>query len=514
MDKLTLMIDEFPAISLRLREGLSIGREGDNDFQIQDPKVSRYHCQIEREGRQIVLRDLDSSNGTYVNEERVSRCILKGGEKVRVGSTTLIFEREVDEDMRHAWAQTDESGSPGMTVIGQNDFQMKNLMDLYRSDISRREFRQILERLSALFEIGNIINVHRDSASLLQAILKQIILVVQADRYYLLLRDEKNGDLRTAARYPEWEGGVEISRTILKTVLEEGKSILSSDTFHDGRFKEAKSIITKGIKSVMSVPLRSHDKILGVLHVDSKDSANIFSKDDLKLLTAIGINAGIAIENLNLYENLKNLFRSTVRSLVAALEANDPYTGGHSVRVANYSRRLAECLGLSSTEIEQVELAAYLHDIGKIGIPDTVLKKPDLFTSHEVEVMRDHPVIGYEILSEIEGMEPIARMVRHHHERFDGRGYPDGLAGDQIPLGSRIMGVVDAFDAMTTDRPYRKRLDPSEAYREIVSLAGTQLDPEMVKAFENCLIDASPNFEKPPSLSASDRSGGWADFPR
>ena len=123
-------------------------------------------------------------------------------------------------------------------------------------------------------------------------------------------------------------------------------------------------------------------------------------------------------------------------------------------------------------------------------------------------------MIGYEILSEIEGMEAIARMVRHHHERFDGQGYPDGLSGDQIPLGSRIMGVVDAFDAMTTDRPYRKRLEPSEAYREIVSLAGTQLDPEMVKIFEHCLTAASPGFERHPSLPVSGRSGGWADASR
>ena len=483
MDKLTLMIEGTPVISVRLGEKLSIGREKDNDFQILDLKMSRYHCRIEREAGRLAIQDLKSSNGTFVNGKRIDRKELSGGEKIKVGSTMLVVERVEEERGKGAEAKTDDGESRGITFIGSGDFQMENLVDLYRHDFSNRDFRLILERLSALFEIGNIINVHRDSASLLQAILSQIIRVVKADRYFLFLKDGAGHHLRVAARYPEGEDEIEISTTVMKMVLEEGKSILSSDTRHDGRFLGAKSIITEGIRSVMSVPLRSHDKILGVIHVDSNNLSNIFTKDDLKLLTAIGINSGIAIENLKLYEDLKRLFTSTVRSLVAALEANDPYTGGHSIRVAKYSRKLAERLGLSSKEVERIELAALLHDIGKIGIPDAVLNKPDFFNTREIEVMHDHPSIGYEILSRIEGMEEIARIVRHHHERYDGRGYPDGLSAQDIPLESRIMGVVDAFDAMTTDRPYRKRLSFEEACREILPLAGVQFDPEIVNAF-------------------------------
>ncbi len=435
----------------------------------------------------MFIRDLGSSNGTFVNGERVSQKALSGGDTIQIGESTLTYERTLDINTRQFDEGTDGSRPHGMTVIGKNDFRMEHLTDLYRADFTRRDFRRMLERLSTLFEIGNIINVYRNSESLLEAILQRIIRVIQADRYFLLIRDEKDGTLHIATRYPEQVGDTEISSTVLKTVLEEGKSVLSTDTLHDNRFLEAKSIITQSIKSVMSVPLRSHEKILGVIHVDSRDPTSLFSRDDLKLLTAIGINSGVAIENLRLYEDLKRLFRSTVKSLVAALEANDPYTGGHSERVAEYALRLSECLELSKDITERIELAAYLHDIGKIGIPKEVLNKPGRFNDQEASIMRRHPAIGHDILSNVSGMETIAKIVRHHHEKFDGTGYPDGMKGEDIPFESRLLCVIDVFDALTTDRPYRKRLSHEEAIKIITSLTGSHFDPGITEGFKRCM---------------------------
>ncbi len=493
LGRISLVINDKQVISVPVGDEINIGRDTENSFQITDPKVSRFHCRITKAGSHFVIKDLDSSNGTFVNGAPVKESRLLNGDWIRLGATALLFEVETDEDTREGPAEGREAILDGATAI-DGSLKMKDLTDFYHTGISLRDFRKILEKLSTLFEIGNIINVHRESSSLLNAILDQIVRVIKADRYYLLLREEKTGELEPAATFPVYEGPGPlpgVSKTIMDTVFTEGKSILSSDAFHDNRFQGAKSIVMYDIQTIMCVPLRSHEKILGVIHVDSRDPKTIFTKDDLKLLTAIGISSGIAIENLHLYEDLKRLFRSTVKSLVAALEANDPYTGGHSVRVADYSRQLAECLGLPSQEVEKIELAAFLHDIGKIGIPQDVLNKPDSFDTCEFEMMRDHPAIGYKILSEIEGMEEIARMVRHHHERFDGRGYPDGLAGANIPLGSRIMGAADAFDAMTTDRPYRKRLSVEEAYKEIARLEGTQFDPEIVDVLKRCMIRLS-----------------------
>ncbi len=491
MDRVSVLINNRKRISVRIDESLSIGREGDNDLQLPDPKVSRYHCLLEREGGRLFIRDLESSNGTFVNGERVSQKALNGDEMIRIGGTVLLYEKTVDKETRHFGGGSGNSSPPGVTVIGRQDFRMEDLTDLYRPDFSRRDFRRILERLSALFEIGNIINLYRDSPSLLSAILNQITRVIRADRYFLLLRDGDRDSLRIAASYPEGAKAVEFSHTVLNTVLEEGKSVLSTDALHDDRFLEAKSIVAQAIRSVISVPLRSHEKILGVILVDSRDPATVFTRDDLKLLTAIGISSGVAIENLRLYEDLKKLYRSTVRSLVAALEANDPYTGGHSERVAAYVLQLSECLGLPKEMAEKVEMAAFLHDIGKIGIPNEVLNKPSCFTEKEADMMHRHPAIGYDILSKISGMEEIARIVRHHHEKFDGTGYPDGKAGKEIPFESRMLCVADVFDALTTDRPYRKRLGIEKARQMILSLSGTLLDPEIVDVFQRCGVGGS-----------------------
>ena len=488
MDRLAVLEKGDVRWSIGLRGQLRIGRDASNDFQISDSKVSRQHCLIERNGDEVILRDLGSSNGTYVNGKRVSEVSLSPGDRILLGTTELVFE--------HIEGSFEE-GKQDLAVPADGVYRVKGVKSFFRDGVTPDSFRRTVERLSTLFEIGNIINTSRDSASLMRAILRQIVRIIEADRYYLLLRNEKTDALEVAAVHPEQENGQgefpKVSRTIIHAALHEGTSVLSVDTPHDMRFSGAKSVILYDINSVMCVPLRSHEKILGVIQVDSRDPTRFYTKEDLNFLTAIGISAGIAIENITLYENLKRLFRSTVKSLVAALEANDPYTGGHSIRVAEYSKQLAECLGLSGQEVEKIELAAFLHDIGKIGIPNEVLNKPGRFSTMEFQVMRDHPSIGYEILSRVEGMEEIAQIVRHHHERFDGSGYPDGLSGEEIPLGSRILGVVDTFDAVTTDRPYRKRRDFQSALEEISRFSGSQFDPELVKVLRSCLLERQGN---------------------
>ena len=188
-----------------------------------------------------------------------------------------------------------------------------------------------------------------------------------------------------------------------------------------------------------------------------------------------------------------------IDALSTALAERDRYTGDHSACVVDLTRDVARALGLSEAEVERIAAAALVHDVGKVGIPDRILHKPEPLDDDDWEVMRDHPVIGERILRTIPGMGAVARIVRHEHERFDGGGYPDGLAGEQIPIGSRVILACDAYHAMTSDRPYRRAMDHSDAVAELARSAGTQLDPDVVAALLGRLGTAGDAVSAPAS---------------
>lgn len=184
------------------------------------------------------------------------------------------------------------------------------------------------------------------------------------------------------------------------------------------------------------------------------------------------------------YAQVHDAYAGTIRSLVAAIEAKDPYTKGHSVRVASYCVLLAKQLGLSDRAVERLEYAALLHDLGKVGIPRSILSKPDKLTEAEYAEIRRHPDIGAHIIDSVPYLEDLVGVVRHHHERYDGQGYGHSVAGEAIPLPARIMAVADAYDAMTSERPYRGALEAPVALAELRDGAGTQFDPRVVEAFQ------------------------------
>lgn len=202
------------------------------------------------------------------------------------------------------------------------------------------------------------------------------------------------------------------------------------------------------------------------------------------LALAFGVLVSILVRKLfSLLGRLSTVLDGTVVALANAIEARDENTGRHSEEIGYYTQELALAMGLNPEQAHQVRLGAILHDIGKIGIPDAILSKPGRLSPSEQEVMRRHPLIGAEILDGLDGLEGVVPLIRHHQERYDGRGYPDGLQGEAIPLGARIIAVVDAFQAMTTDRPYRRALPQSEAVQELIQNTGSQFDPAVVTSF-------------------------------
>jgi polar amino acid transport system substrate-binding protein len=240
-------------------------------------------------------------------------------------------------------------------------------------------------------------------------------------------------------------------------------------------------LIDSGVYDLISKPFHSYELLLSVSRALEKRKLLARSRE-------LQLDMEKKIKEKTLSLRLRNqekqqLLISTIRSLVSALEAKDKYTEGHSRRVAENASMMAQMLSFSSFDIEELHLAGLFHDIGKIGITESVLNKKGQLTSEEYDLIKTHPLISQKIVEQVPQFKRISKIIRHHHEFFDGNGYPDALQGQQIPVGARIMTICDAYDAMTSDRSYRPALSESRALSIIERNAGTQFDPELVKIF-------------------------------
>ncbi len=237
-------------------------------------------------------------------------------------------------------------------------------------------------------------------------------------------------------------------------------------------------------QTVLVHPVSRDDTVIGVLIAGEKRGPDpAVSSVDMKLLGATATNMGIFLENAALYEDLNTMFLGTLEALTASIDAKDTYTSGHSLRVAHLTQKLARAMGLDEHTLGRMHIAGLVHDIGKIGVPEAVLTKPGKLTEEEFDWIRKHPEIGHRILKDIPQLHDILPGVLYHHERFDGRGYPHGIAGDDIPLVARLIALADAFDAMSSTRTYRPTLSRPEVIQEIIDCAGTQFDPELAPIF-------------------------------
>jgi len=233
------------------------------------------------------------------------------------------------------------------------------------------------------------------------------------------------------------------------------------------------------------VPLRSGERALGMLMLGEmrREAHAPFTPDKIRLAHSIGDQAASALHRAELYAELERAYLQTVLALANAVDAKDTYTADHAQRLAHMALAVGRELGMNARELEDLRYGAILHDIGKIGIPDAILKKPAKLDAAEWKEMRQHPIIGARILAPVPRLAGAARIVRHHHERYDGTGYPDGLAGEAIPLGARILTVVDSYSAIVDTRVYKTARSRDEAIAELQKHAGTQFDPRIVETF-------------------------------
>lgn len=272
------------------------------------------------------------------------------------------------------------------------------------------------------------------------------------------------------------KSSIAIERLVMEIVSEATPLLISRNVGFRG--------LSRQIRSFIVIPLKIRENIFGALTASIKKADKAFTEKDLYYLSFMAQKAAYAIENLALYENIyENLF-STLYAFVKAIEAKDPYTHQHSNRVTAISISLGKAMHCSIEELDILNFAGRLHDIGKIGIRDEILQKPGTLTKKEFEIIKQHPAIGASIAGQLGLWDREQKIIKHHHERFDGSGYPDGLKKEEIPLLARILSVADAYDAMASDRAYRKRMASSKIVEIIKKEAGSQFDPEVVDAFQ------------------------------
>jgi HD-GYP domain-containing protein (c-di-GMP phosphodiesterase class II) len=341
-------------------------------------------------------------------------------------------------------------------------------------------------RILPLLRAGHYLTQMTALDDLLQALLAEVVTVLDAQRGAIVLADEATGKLCLRAAFAETKT-VSLAKCFSETLADrcfrEGESMLCADVRIEKDLERATSVAQGTMASIICGLLRTPRSNQGVLHLDRGPLQEPFTQDDFDLVDAVACYISVGIETARMLEQQRDLFLHAATTLAQTVEMRDAYTGGHTQRVTVYALLLAEELQMSPAEKHALEIATPLHDIGKIAVDDAVLRKAERLTEAEDVQMRTHVIRGAALLANIPGLAPMLPIVRNHHERWDGRGYPDGQQGGQIASVARVVAIADAFDAMTSDRPYRKGLPLDEAFRELSAKAGTHFDPTYVAAF-------------------------------
>jgi putative nucleotidyltransferase with HDIG domain len=323
----------------------------------------------------------------------------------------------------------------------------------------------------------SIENADGDNDEIFQKVVDLSIKVVGGGSCSLLLYDEESGEFHPKIIHSEDEASYRkttipaLHRFFEDVVVKKEALLLRSDDHPDIS------------PSLICAPLMIRNKVFGVLSVRKARGVEVFTSKDLHYIVSLTKRASLNLENNVLYESMYGNLMDTFRSLVASIQVRDHYTEAHSLRVAQLAMSIADVLDLPEDERETLRVAAILHDVGKIAIPDSILLKPDRLTNEEYCVIKEHPSIGENIVRKVLLFNRVRDVVRHHHERWDGNGYPAGLAGDRIPYLARVLAVADSFDAMMNNRPYRDAIGRTKALEELVGCSGQQFDGTIVEAF-------------------------------
>lgn len=469
---------------------ITIGRDTEAHIQIMDQGVSRQHAEIFSVGEMYFIRDLGSRNGTYVNEERIGEELLREGDHIRIGQTTLAFEdREPSQqDMVDQIEFSHVEADPGATM--EFRFGIGDIADIEEPNKSKApkvaESREP-ERLAVLFKVSRAVSSELDANKMLSQVVTLSAEAVGADHGYIFEKDEGKArrELNLEASYEKpGSPAPAVSTTIIKRVFKFGRAILTSDATLDRRFSDKSSVVMQGVKSVICAPLVAMERIMGVVYLSSSDQMVKFTPEDVEMITAIGIQTGMALNNIRAAADQRNMFTSIISTLVNAVEIRDPALKGSSRRVARYAGAMAKAMNLPQEEVNSVGLAALLHNIGRLSISEVDMIYSQSAKTREETLEYKQARHSEELLKNIDGLREVLPAVKHSFERFDGSGHPDGLAGTSIPLHARIISAAHAFDEILGEgEGSRDKPSTKEALFKLNALAQQgHIDPELVKA--------------------------------
>ena len=429
-----------PTIHLAPGDAKTIGRATTADIVVDEPSLSRLHARMRVDAYgAVTIEDLGSTNGVFVNGSRRGVAMVTAGDTVRLGAIE--------------YRATEGEGTA----------------------------------VEALLSTSREIMAFGDLQGLLDRVLDRLQAILSPDRSAILLLDRTTGELRPRSVRPAGAYTTVsqfASSTVVRDSLELREVLVVEDARADARLRDAVSVVQAGVRSAISVPLLGRAGPIGALYADRTAVRGTWEPEQIDYAAAFAAHAAAALETAQLYDDREQHFRLTLEALAKAIDARDRYTAGHSERVTAYTLVLARTMKLPEADLDVLRRAGMLHDIGKVGVPDRVLLKAGPLDPGERAIIESHVTIGFEMLRDLPFVRDALPAIRGHHERIDGRGYPDRLAGDGIHLHARIMAVADSFDAMTSARPYRNALPLDEAARRVRADAGTQFDTAVVQAFD------------------------------
>lgn len=455
---------------------LNVGRDPTCTIQVVDKGASRNHSEIFRIGEMCFIRDLESRNGTYVNESKIDEELLREGDRIQIGGTLLVFE------------SADRPGSENDSDVEFSEEDPGNTLELRIEDLSAINVGEgdgnEARRLRAIYRCGRIIAEESEEKALIDKVLPFVAEQTRADCGYLFTRDSQTGNIVPIGTWSAKERrSGKVSRSIIRRAIQEKRALLTSDAMQDNRFSARDSIMLKEIHSVICVPLSVGGDLSGVLYLASDNPGNVFSEEELELTAAIADQIGLAISHLRIQRSQREYLMSTIRVLVRAAEMRDPSQRGRSERIAQYAVAIGRQMNMTSAQLDSLQLAALLHDIGKIAEacqtcpPDEAAETP--------AVPEDRRLVEQtlDVVREMALFPQIEEAIKYQLERNDGSG-PAKMSGKEIPLSARVLAVASFYDskvnANDTDQSASALL--KDAVVEIGRQAGRIFDEDVVKA--------------------------------
>jgi HD-GYP domain-containing protein (c-di-GMP phosphodiesterase class II) len=462
----------------------SIGRDAASTIAIDDSRASRYHARIKKRDRLYVIEDLQSKNGTYLNGDKISNSVIHSGDKILVGDTEIVFMTpEAQIDMTHQFSEfeplmdlpdTDELGGPielaqtNHSDNGQASRRLDVEISLRPADLSR-------ELLEKIYEVqANIVGQEQipDTCSSLLRGLHHLDSSISRSVIFLWTASSRKL-IPVASKHTAATAAFSFNKRAFESTLARKIGVILGSAAAAG--------INAGSYKVI-LPMIQHGEILCLLQLEYDRPQMPPTNESLAPLRFLIEQVAPSIDSLILRRDLEHYSVGMIEAMIAAIEAKDTYTHGHSERVSRYSMAIADEMNLDRSVKRLLLMSSLCHDIGKIGIPDAILRKASLLNPDEYEEMKQHPVIGANIVANLPNARRFLSGIKHHHEKWDGTGYPDGLVGEDIPFFGRIVAVADVFDAMVSGRSYSGFIDESEAVEKLSSEQDL-FDPDIVRAF-------------------------------